>query len=117
MVGLAAGSSLRRWIETHVGPRAPAVRYRTTVAGLNQVVALAAAGVGLAVVPRRTIDPEAALDLCELQDPWAHRDHLLAWGVKDDAPRAAATGALARHLREAALSEPLRQEPDTLTRR
>jgi DNA-binding transcriptional LysR family regulator len=133
MVGLAAGSSLRRWIETHVGPHAPAVRHRTTVAGLNQVVALAAAGVGLAVVPRRAIDPQVSLDVCELQDPWAHRDHLLAWGVKEDDRRATATRALARHLREAALSEPsgrtarrepadrdvapgARQEPDTLTR-
>ena len=32
-------------------------RYRTTVADLNVLVALAAAGVGLAVVPRRAVDP------------------------------------------------------------
>ncbi len=106
LVGLDADSSLRRWIEKHLGPHAPVVRYRTTVADLNVLVALAGAGVGLAVVPRRTIDPHQPLDVCELQDPWARRHHLLAWGVKDRA-EPTATAALAEHLRRAALSEPL----------
>ncbi|MGW2633462.1 LysR family transcriptional regulator [Streptomyces chattanoogensis] len=104
LVGLDADSSLRRWIEKHLGPHAPAVRYRTSVAGLNVLVALAAAGVGLAVVPRRAIDPSQRLDVCELQDPWARRHHLLAWGVKDRTA-STATAALAEHLRQAALSE------------
>ncbi|WP_210593289.1 LysR family transcriptional regulator [Streptomyces sp. GESEQ-35] len=105
LVGLDADSSLRRWIEKHLGPHAPVVRYRTTVADLNVVVALAAAGVGLAVVPRRAIDRHQPLDMCELQEPWARRHHLLAWGVKDRASPTA-TAALAHHLRQAALSEP-----------
>jgi DNA-binding transcriptional LysR family regulator len=105
LVGLDANSSLRRWIEKHLGPHAPVVRYRTTVAGLSVLVALAAAGVGLAVVPRRAIDPHQPLDVCELQEPWARRHHLLAWGVKDRASPTA-TAALAEHLRQAALSEP-----------
>ncbi|MFE9686862.1 LysR family transcriptional regulator [Streptomyces sp. NPDC006285] len=105
LVGLDPDSSLRRWIEKHLGPHAPAVRYRTTVADLNVVVSLAAAGVGLAVVPRRTIDSHQPLDVCELQDPWARRHHLLAWGVKDRAS-STATAALAEHLRHAARSEP-----------
>ncbi|GED90365.1 LysR family transcriptional regulator [Streptomyces sp. 6-11-2] len=104
LVGLDAGSSLRRWIEKHLGPRAPVARYRTTVADLGVLVALAAAGVGLAVVPRRAIDPGRPLTVCELQDPWARRHHLLAWGVKDRASSPAAA-ALAEHLRNAALSE------------
>jgi len=104
LVGLDADSSLRRWIEKHLGPHAPVVRYRTTVANLNVLVALAAAGVGLAVVPRRAIDLQQPLDVCELQDPWARRHHLLAWGVKDRA-EPTATAALAEHLRQAALSE------------
>jgi DNA-binding transcriptional LysR family regulator len=105
LVGLDANSSLRRWIEKHLGPHAPVVRYRTTVANLNVLVALAVAGVGLAVVPRRTIDLHQPLDVCELQDPWARRHHLLAWGVKDRAsPKA--TAALAEHLRQAAVAEP-----------
>lgn len=108
LVGLDADSSLRRWIEKHLGPHAPVVRYRTTVANLNVLVALAAAGVGLAVVPRRTIDVHQPLDVCELQDPWARRHHLLAWGVKARS-LPTATAALAEHLRQAALSEGTRQ--------
>ncbi|MFB6961792.1 LysR family transcriptional regulator [Streptomyces sp. NPDC056309] len=104
LVGLDAGSSLRRWIEKHLGPHAPVARYRTTVADLGVLVALAAAGVGLAVVPRRAIDPDQPLTVSELQDPWARRHHLLAWGVKDRAS-STATAALAEHLRNAALSE------------
>ncbi|MFB7112044.1 LysR family transcriptional regulator [Streptomyces sp. NPDC056190] len=104
LVGLDAGSSLRRWIEKHLGPLAPVARYRTTVADLGVLVALAAAGVGLAVVPRRAIDPDQPLTVCELEDPWARRHHLLAWGVKGRAS-STATAALAEHLRNAALSE------------
>ncbi|GAA2302123.1 LysR family transcriptional regulator [Streptomyces violaceusniger] len=105
LVGLDAGSSLRRSIEKNLGPHAPAVRYRTTVAHLNTLVSLAAAGVGLAVVPRRAIAPHHPLDVCDLRDPWARRRHLLAWGAKARAS-ATATAALAEHLRRAAMSEP-----------
>lgn len=105
LVGLNADSSLRRWIEKHLGPHAPVVRYRTSVANLNILVALAAAGVGLAVVPRRAIDANHLLDVCDLQDAWSRRQHVLAWGAKTrTAPTA--TAALAEHLRHAALSEP-----------
>ncbi|WP_306323888.1 MULTISPECIES: LysR family transcriptional regulator [unclassified Streptomyces] len=101
LVGLDADSSLRRWMEKRLGPHAPVVRHRTTVADLNVLVSLAAAGAGLAVVPRRAIDPRRPLDVCELQDAWARRRHLLAWGVKDGATPEAAE-ALAEHLRRAA---------------
>ncbi|WP_237693854.1 LysR substrate-binding domain-containing protein [Streptomyces sp. SID2888] len=99
LVGLDAGSSLRRWIEKHLGPHAPVARYRTSVADLNVLVALAAAGVGLAVVPRRAIDPHQPLAVCELQDPWARRHHLLAWASRT-APR-----------------RPLRRSPNTCATR
>ena len=104
-VGLDAESSLRRWIERHLGPRAPAVRHRTTVADLGVLIALVAAGAGLAVVPRRAIDPRHELEVCELEERWAVRHHLLAWG---DTSRASstATTALAEHLRRAARAEP-----------
>jgi DNA-binding transcriptional LysR family regulator len=105
LVGLDADSSLRRWIEKHLGPHAPVVRHRTTVANLSVLISLAAAGVGLAVVPRRAIVPDQPVDVCELQDSWARRHHLLAWAVKDGAASTAAH-ALAEHLRRAALSEP-----------
>ncbi|KUF14529.1 LysR family transcriptional regulator [Streptomyces silvensis] len=100
LVGLDSGSSLRRWIEKHLGPRAPVARHRTTVADLNVLVALAAAGVGLAVVPRRAVDPDHPLDVCELREPWARRRHLLARGAKEGPP-APAVEALAEHLRRA----------------
>lgn len=108
LVGLDAASSLRRWIEKHLGPHAPAARYRTTVADLGTLVALAAAGVGLAVVPRRALDPaEGPFDVCDLNEPWARRHHLLAWGARArSAPSAPAAEALAEHLREAARSLP-----------
>jgi DNA-binding transcriptional LysR family regulator len=99
MVGLDAGSSLRRWIERHLGPHAPAARHRTTVSDINVLVALAAAGVGLAVVPRRAADGDGRVEVCALQDPWARRRQLLAWGPGE--PGAAVT-ALAAHLRVAA---------------
>ncbi|GAB2898638.1 LysR family transcriptional regulator [Streptomyces mayteni] len=105
LVGLDAGSSLRRWIERHLGPHAPLVRYRTTVADLDVLVTLVAAGVGLAVVPRRVVDGAERLDVCGLRDPWARRHHLLAWGATS--PTASpATEALAEHLRAAAAAEP-----------
>ncbi|OEV27909.1 LysR family transcriptional regulator [Streptomyces nanshensis] len=104
LVGLDPGSSLRRWTEKHLGPHSSVPRYRTTVADLNVLVALAAGGVGLAVVPRRAVDPDQPLDVCELQDPWARRHHLLAWGIEDHAS-SAATAALAEHLRHAASFE------------
>ncbi|MEV5986475.1 LysR family transcriptional regulator [Streptomyces sp. NPDC052051] len=103
LVGLDAASSLRRWIEKHLGPHAPVARHRTTVADLGVLVTLAAAGVGLAVVPRRAVDPDQPLAVCELQEPWARRRHLLARGVKDRT--ASAAEALAEHLRDAARSD------------
>lgn len=104
LVGLDAGSSLRRWIESHLGPHAPVVRHRTTASDLDVLVSLAAAGVGLAVVPRRAVDPRRPLDVCALREPWARRHHLLAWGVTDGSA-STATRALAEHLRRAALAE------------
>ncbi|MFF2850880.1 LysR family transcriptional regulator [Streptomyces sp. NPDC058001] len=114
LVGLDADSSLRRWIEKNLGPHAPVARYRTSVAHLGTVVALAAAGVGLAVVPRRAIDPGQPLDVCDLQDPWSRRRHLLAWGARSatsptagatDVASARANAALAEHLSRAARSD------------
>ncbi|MFH8489019.1 LysR family transcriptional regulator [Streptomyces longisporoflavus] len=100
LVGLDPDASLRRWIERHVGPHAPVVRYRTTVANLGVLLALAAAGVGLAIVPRRVIDPAQPLDVRPLQDPWAQRHHLLARSAHTG-PATPATEALAEHLRGA----------------
>jgi DNA-binding transcriptional LysR family regulator len=99
LVGLDADSSLRRWIEKNLGPHAPAVRYRTTAADINVLVALAAEGVGLAIAPRRAVEGDRRRDVCVLQDPWSRRHHLLAWGAKEATP---SVSALADHLRAAA---------------
>jgi DNA-binding transcriptional LysR family regulator len=60
MVGLDVDSPLQRWIDGNLGPHAPQARFRTRVGHLGSVVALAAAGVGLAVVPRRAAEPDPA---------------------------------------------------------
>jgi DNA-binding transcriptional LysR family regulator len=111
MVGLDADSSLRRWIEKNLGPHAPAVRYRITVADINVLVALAAAGVGLAVAPRRAVEGDHRLDVCALQDPWSRRQHLLAWGAKN---RTSSASALAEHLREAVHRPASRKDASTV---
>jgi DNA-binding transcriptional LysR family regulator len=107
LVGLDADSSLRRWIEKSLGPHAPAPRYRTSVADISVLVALAAAGVGLAIVPRRVVDADLRLDVCDLQETWSRRQHLLAWGAKTgSAAVSTSRSALAEHLREVASAEP-----------
>lgn len=105
LVALAAGAPLQRWMDAHLGPHAPRARYRTRVGHLGTVVALAAAGVGLAVVPRRVVETgaggAAAVELCELLDPWARRQLALCWGAT--VPLSAApVRALAEHIRRAA---------------
>ncbi|QFU92167.1 LysR family transcriptional regulator [Amycolatopsis sp. YIM 10] len=98
LVGLVASAPLQRWIDKNLGPHAPVARYRTLVTNLDTQISLAAAGVGLAVIPRRAVPPGRALDVCELHDPWAHRRHLLCWGARvRQSSRAVA--ALAEHLR------------------
>jgi DNA-binding transcriptional LysR family regulator len=101
LIGLDAGSALQRWIETSLGPLAPVVRYRTVVADLNTLVALAAAGVGLAVVPRLAVDPGEQFEICDLQDAWARRHLSLCWGsTVRSSPEA--TRALAQHIQRCA---------------
>lgn len=101
LVGLAAAAPLQSWIERQLGPDAPVARHRTRVVHLGAVVALAAAGAGLAVLPRRAVDPEAPLEVCELREPWSQRSLSLCWGAT--ARRSSeAVAALAEHVRRAA---------------
>ena len=107
MVGLDADSPLQRWIDANLGPHAPRGRFRTRVGHLGSVVALAAAGVGLAVVPRGAAEPDPAgpapVRLCALREPWARRQLTLCFGAT--VPQsAAAVLALAEHIRRAAFS-------------
>ncbi len=101
LVGLEAESPLQRSMDSHLGPRAPVARYRTRVGNLHTLIALAAAGVGLAVVPRAAIDVDAALDVCALLDPWAYRQLWLCWGAAVQRSSVSTT-ALADHIRRAA---------------
>ena len=106
LVGLHAESALQRWIETSLGANAPVARFRTLVVNLNTVVALAAAGAGLAVVPRLALDPDAQLEIRPLDEPWSRRHLSLCWGsTARSSP--AATAALAEHVRLAA--SPMRE--------
>jgi len=99
MVGLHPSTALRRWIDKALGPHAPVPRYRTLAPNLHTVIALAAAGAGLAIVPRRTVDPTPSLVLRPLRDPWATRHHLLCYSTHHPT---SATRALGRHLHLAA---------------
>jgi DNA-binding transcriptional LysR family regulator len=103
LVGVDSGTALYRWIEGNLEGRAPVARYRTRVGNLGTVVELAAAGVGLAVVPRRALNPGDPLEVCALLDPWARRPLHLCWGAGGRGTSAAAQ-ELARHVRQAARS-------------
>lgn len=101
LVALDAEVPLQRAIDDHLGPHAPVARYRAVAATLDTVVALAAAGVGLAVVPRHAVAGDPRLDVCALHEAWATRRLVLCRGATDRAgsPEAA---ALAEHLHRAA---------------
>jgi DNA-binding transcriptional LysR family regulator len=81
MVGLRADAPLQEMITGRIGPHAPVPRYRTRADGLGTVVALAAAGVGVAVVPRRALPAGVAVEVRELTEPWAARELALCRGA------------------------------------
>ena len=95
MVGLTEDSPLQQTLAANLGDAAPLVRHRGRAVGLTTVVELAAAGVGLAVVPRHTVDPRLGLAVCELAEPWARRTLVLRRGVRPGP----GTDDLAEHLR------------------
>lgn len=99
MVGLRADAPLQEMISGRIGPHAPVPRYRTRADGLGTVVALAAAGVGIAVVPRRAVSPGAVLEVRALAEPWAVRELVLCRGAGPAPPGVA---ELAAHLHDAA---------------
>jgi len=101
LVGLDADVPLQRALQDHLGPHAPAARYRAVTATIGTVVGLAAAGVGLAVVPRRAVQGDTRFDVCELREPWATRGLWLCRGATDRGASPAAD-SLAEHLRRAA---------------
>ncbi|GAA1837958.1 LysR substrate-binding domain-containing protein [Pseudonocardia ailaonensis] len=84
MIGLDPATPLAVMIAGRAGPHAPVLRYRTLAAGLGTVVTLAAAGVGLAIVPRRAVPADLRLEVCDLREPWAHRELMLCAGATAD---------------------------------
>jgi len=115
LVGLDLDSSLRQWIDKFLTD-APVARYRTLAPNLHTLIALAAGGVGLAVVPRRAVDLSLALEMCALQDRWSRRRHVLCWGSRVRSS-SVPVAALARRLRSAATTDHRFPGEDPLGRR
>jgi DNA-binding transcriptional LysR family regulator len=98
LVGLDRSSPLSQWMDDRLGRSAPAPRYRTLVPSLHALITLATAGAGLAVVPRRAVHSNTAVDICPLQDAWSTRSHLVCYAENAPAP----AHLLATHLHAAA---------------
>ncbi|MDD7964186.1 LysR family transcriptional regulator [Actinomycetospora lemnae] len=98
LVGLEPDAPLARTLEANLGEHAPVGRYRGRAVDLDTVVDLAEAGVGLAVVPRRVVDPARGLAVCELAEPFARRTLVLRRGARPGP----GVEDLAEHLRRAA---------------
>lgn len=106
MVGLAASSPLQRSLDAQAADAGLAPRYRTRAADLGTVVALAGAGAGIAVVPRRAAAVPARagrLQVVTLAEPWARRGLSLCWGaaLEQASPGWSAVAALADRIRSA----------------
>ncbi|MEJ2890470.1 LysR family transcriptional regulator [Actinomycetospora aeridis] len=98
LVGLEPDAPLAQTLEANLGEHAPVPRHRGRAVDLGTVVDLAAAGVGLAVVPRHVVDPARGLAVCELAEPFARRTLVLRRGARP----APGVDELAEHLRRAA---------------
>lgn len=98
LVGLEPDAPLTLTLAANLGEHAPVPRYRGRAVDLGTVVDLAAAGVGLAVVPRHVVDPARGLAVCELAEPFARRTLVLRRGARP----APGVEDLAEHLRRAA---------------
>ncbi|WP_224386586.1 LysR family transcriptional regulator [Pseudonocardia sp. ICBG1293] len=108
MVGMAASAPLQLSLDAHARAAGLAPRHRTRAADLGTVVALAEAGAGLAVVPRRAVAVPARagrLQVCALDEPWARRALTLCRGaaLERGSPGWPAVSALADHVRAASV--------------
>jgi DNA-binding transcriptional LysR family regulator len=76
-VGLNHPSALQEHLEGHALPLGHRPTYRVRLPGIDAVCQAVAAGIGVAILPRHTIQPWLAggtIAAIDLDDPWAHRN-------------------------------------------
>lgn len=93
-VGLGAENGLSRFLHRQAGLGGQVPHHRVRVSSLDAVARIVAAGVGVAVVPRRAAERwrDAAVRTVPLADAWSHRRLLLC--TRDEGGRAVAAQAL-----------------------
>jgi DNA-binding transcriptional LysR family regulator len=100
LIGLHAGSSLHRLMTRAAADANVALNWRMHVTSFDAACAMAAAGLGIAVVPRAATTPYIrSLNLASvpLSDAWAKRQLFLC--MRANVPLPSAAGLLFEHLR------------------
>ncbi|MFI5622506.1 LysR family transcriptional regulator [Nocardioides sp. NPDC051685] len=98
-VGLSHGSALQEHLEGHALPLGSRPTYLARLPTIDAVCQVVAAGVGIAILPRRSIErwiAEGALEATELDDRWARRNLVLCYNA--DHELSATARALRDHL-------------------
>ena len=91
IVGLHVGASAHELMLKSALERGRTLNARLQVRGFDAICQLVAAGLGVAVLPSDTATRFAKLfdiKVLVLEEPWAHRDYLLATRVSDSLPAA-----------------------------
>jgi DNA-binding transcriptional LysR family regulator len=104
MVGSNPAGALHRLLQEQASARDLSLDIRVTACNFSAACRLAAAGLGLAIMPRSAIGPSSlpsAIQLRPLLEPWAERKVMIYAGRKQ--PRTAGATALLHHLCAAAL--------------
>ena len=102
-VGLPAGSALQRHLAGHAARLGARLRYRARMRDFDAICQMAAAGVGVAVVPEaaaRRCARSMNIRMVRLRDPWANRQLAICARSLKALPRPARQ--LVEHLRAAA---------------
>lgn len=102
-VGLSHGSALQEHLEGHALPLGSRPTYLARLPSIDAVCQVVAAGVGIAILPRRSIETwivEGTLNVTELDDRWARRNLVLCFNAEHEL--SATARALRDHLATAA---------------
>jgi DNA-binding transcriptional LysR family regulator len=105
-VGLAGGTSLAQRLTLETQNLGRPLRVRIHVRSFDAMCQMVAAGLGIAVLPERAVQPHLqsmGLARIELADPWVERELLL--GVRDPAALARPVRLLLEHLQGSAARE------------